>query len=199
MKSSSLITGSLRLSSSRWQRNTAYKNSNVLQGDLISGSLQWRYRCHNSPTSSWRRRLFCNKKKLINSWLPPTWPPDQRTWPPLPWPPPSAQLTCWCGWEEGVEARRQPRQGETRKALQHKCYKSYFTFNHHDHHHHPGYTAVGPPVGRPQDQGRGRCLALLPKSVEAMSPLLSVWNTCDTFWISLSTKSIIPAIKKQYI
>ena len=71
MKSSSLITGSLRLSSSRWQRNTAYKNSNVLEGDLISGSLQWRYRCHNSPTSSWSRRLFCNKK-LFNSWLPPT-------------------------------------------------------------------------------------------------------------------------------
>ena len=62
MKSSSLITGSLRLSLSRWQRSTAYKNSNVLEGDLISGSLQWRYRCHNSPTSSWRRRLFCNKK-----------------------------------------------------------------------------------------------------------------------------------------
>ena len=40
MKSSSLITGSLRLSSSRWQRNTAYKNSNRGWPDLWVSSVK---------------------------------------------------------------------------------------------------------------------------------------------------------------
>ena len=190
MKSSSLITGSLRLSSSRWQRNTTYKNSNVLEGDLISGSLQWRYRCHNSPTSSWRRRLFCNKK----SWSTHDYHQhdhhinghdhhyhDHH---------PQHNSPVDVGGRKGLKPGGSPGKEKPGKP----CSTS--VTNHHDHHHHPGYTAVGPPVGRPQDQGRGRCLALLPKSVEAMSPLLSVWNTCDTFWISLSTKSIIPAIKR---